>query len=212
MKSLPRLTSSTPASIWLKHLEAVVAWLPMILLLSMLWVSAWLVRNAPTALSAGLMRASSHEPDYFAHSFTLKVYSLEGQLKSLLQGESSVHYPDTLINLVEQPVVYAVARSGRLTTAVANRSLSNEDGSEIQLIGQAVVHKEGLATLEPSMTLRSEFIHLFANTDRVVTYAPVKIERGQNSFTANSLKADNLNQFFQLQGRVKAVLVPQKRL
>ena len=121
-----------------------------------------------------------------------------------------MHYPDTLTNLIEQPVVYAVSQTGRLTTASAKRSLSNEDGSEIQLFGQAVVRKEGMGQ-EPALTLRSEFIHMFANTDRLVTYAPVKIERGENRFSANTLNADNLHQRFQLQGRVKALLVPQKR-
>jgi lipopolysaccharide export system protein LptC len=132
-------------------------------------------------------------------------------MKSFLQGVSSVHFPDTLTNLIENPVVHSVSRSGRLTTAVAQRSLSNEDGSEIQLMGQAVVHKPGVGTQEPAMTLRSEFIHLFANTDSLVTYAPVKIERGENRFQANSLKADNLNQRFLLQGQVKVLLVPSKR-
>jgi len=211
MNRLPRLSSVSKTSVWRVHLEAALAWLPMALLVMLLCVSVWLVRKAPQALMPGFGVPPSHEPDYFARSFTLKVYSLDGQLKSFLQGESSVHYPDTLTNLVEKPVVYAVSHSGRLTTAVAKRSLSNEDGSEIQLIGEAVVHKEGAGTLDPPITLRSEFIHLFANTDSVLTYAPVKIERGENRFSANDLKADNLNQHFQLQGRVKAVLVPHKR-
>jgi lipopolysaccharide export system protein LptC len=210
VNSLPRLTSSPKPSIWRAQVENALAWLPMLLLAMLLWVSVWLVRNAPQALSSGLKVAPTHEPDYFARNFTLKVYSLEGKLKSFLQGGSSVHYPDTLTNLIEQPVVYAVSHSGRLTTATAKRSLSNEDGSEIQLFGQAVLHKEGVGH-EPGMTLRSEFIHLFANTDSLVTYAPVNIERGNNRFSANTLRADNLNQHFQLQGRIKALLVPDKK-
>jgi len=188
-----------------------LAFLPMILLAILLWGSVWLVRNAPKAVSGAVVAKTSHEPDYFANNFTLKTYSLQGDLKSFLQGTSSVHFPDTLTNLIEQPVVHSISRSGRLTTAVAKRSLSNEDGSEIQLIGQAVVHKQGVGTKEPAMTLRSEFIHLFANTDTLVTYAPVKIERGDNRFQANGMKADNLNQRFLLQGQVKVLLVPGKR-
>jgi lipopolysaccharide export system protein LptC len=183
----------------------------MVLLAILLWGSVWLVRNAPKAVSGAVMAETSHEPDYFANNFTLKTYSLEGDLKSFLQGTSSVHFPDTLTNLIEQPVVHSISRSGRLTTAVAKRSLSNEDGSEIQLFGQAVVYKQGLGTQDPAMTLRSELIHFFANTDSLVTYAPVKIERGENRFQANGLKADNLNQRFLLQGQVKVLLVPSKR-
>jgi lipopolysaccharide export system protein LptC len=78
-------------------------------------------------------------------------------------------------------------------------------------MGEAVVHKQGLSEKDPDMTLRSEFIHLFANTDKLLTYAPVKIERGENRFEGQNLKADNLNQRFVLQGRVKALLVPTQR-
>ena len=211
MNSLPRLPTPIPTSGWRKRLETLVAFLPMVLLAIILWGSVWLVRNAPKAVSGPVVAETSHEPDYFANNFTLKTYSLQGDLKSFLQGTSSVHFPDTLTNLIEQPVVHSISRSGRLTTAVAKRSLSNEDGSEIQLIGQAVVHKQGLGAQDQAMTLHSEFIHLFANTDSLVTYAPVKIERGNNRFQGNRLKADNLNQRFLLQGQVKVLLVPAKR-
>jgi len=211
MNSLPRLPSPVPSSGWRNRLETLLAFLPMVLLAFLLWGSVWLVRNAPKALSVAASAKTSHEPDYFARDFTLKTYSLQGEMKSYLQGVSSVHFPDTLTNLIERPVVHSFSRSGRLTTAVAKRSLSNEDGSEIQLMGQAVVHKQGVGTQDPAMTLRSEFIHLFANTDSLVTYSPVKIERGDNRFQANGLKADNLSQRFLLQGRVKVLLVPSKR-
>ena len=211
MNSLPRLPAPLPMSGWRDRLETLVAFLPMVLLAILLWGSVWLVRNAPKAVSGPVVAKTSHEPDYFANNFTLKTYSLQGDLKSFLQGTSSLHFPDTLTNLIEQPVVHSISRSGRLTTAVANRSLSNEDGSEIQLFGQAVVHKQGVGTQDPAMTLRSEFIHFFANTDSLVTYAPVQIERGENRFQGNGLKADNLNQRFLLQGQVKALLVPGKR-
>lgn len=211
MNALPRLPSPAPASGWRNQLENLVAFLPMVLLAILLWASVWLVRNAPKAVQGAVIAETSHEPDYFANNFTLKTYSLQGDLKSFLQGASSLHFPDTLTNLIEQPVVHSISRSGRMTTAVAKRSLSNEDGSEIQLIGQAVVHKQGVGAQEPAMTLRSEFIHFFANTDSLVTYSPVKIERGDNRFQANGLKADNLNQRFLLQGQVKVLLVPGKR-
>ena len=211
MNSLPRLPSPLPTSGWRNRLETLLAFLPMGLLAILLWGSVWLVRNAPKAVSGAVVAETSHEPDYFAKNFTLKTYSLQGDLKSFLQGTSSLHFPDTLTNLIEQPVVHSISRSGRLTTAVAKRSLSNEDGSEIQLFGQAVVHKQGVGTQDPAMTLRSEFIHFCANTDSLVTYAPVKIERGENRFQGNGLKADNFNQRFLLQGQVKALLVPGKR-
>ncbi len=210
MNRLPRLPAAPAQSLWRNALETAGAFVPMVLLAVLLWVSVWLVRNAPQAMTGAVTTEPSHEPDYFAREFTLKTYSLQGELKSFLQGKFSQHYPDTLTNVIEQPMVHSVSRSGRLTTAVAKRALSNEDGSEVQLIGQAVVHKQARGQ-EPAVTLRSDFIHLFANTDSVLTYSPVNIERGNNRFQANHLQADNLNQRFVLQGQVKVLLVPTKR-
>jgi lipopolysaccharide export system protein LptC len=211
MNSLPRLPAPPPAFAWRKRLEKIGALMPMVLLAVLLWGSVWLQRNAPQALTDKPFTKPSHEPDYFSQEFTLKTYSLQGELKSFLQGSASEHYPDTLTNYIEMPVVHTVSLSGRVSTAVAKQSLSNEDGSEIQLMGKAVLHKQGLLDQDPDMTLRSEFIHLYANTDRVVTYAPVKIERGDNRFEGQNLQADNLNQHFVLQGQVKALLVPAKQ-
>lgn len=211
MNSLPRLPTPPPVFEWRKRLEKIGALMPMVLLAALLWGSVWLLRNAPQALTDVPFTKPSHEPDFFAQEFTLKTYSLQGELKSFLQGRASEHYPDTLTNFIEQPIVHSVSLSGRITTAVAKQSLSNEDGSEIQLMGQAVVHKQGLLEQDPDITLRSEFIHMFANTDRVVTYAPVKIERGDNRFEGQRLQADNLNEHFVLRGQVKALLVPAKR-
>ena len=211
MNSLPRLSPLPPTLTWRTRLENIGAFIPMVLLAALLWGSVWLLRNAPQTKLDLPDSIPPHEPDYFAQDFTLKTYSLGGDLKSFLQGRTSEHYPDTLTNLIEQPVVHTVSQSGRITTAIAKRSLSNEDGSEIQLMGQAVVHKQGLRGHDPDMTLRSDFIHLFVNTDKVLTYAPVQIERGDNRFEGQKLQADNLNQRFVLQGKVKALLVPTAR-
>ena len=66
----------------------------MVLLVILLWGSVWLVRNAPKAVSGPVVAKISHEPDYFANNFTLKTYSLQGVLKSFLQGKSTLHFPD----------------------------------------------------------------------------------------------------------------------
>lgn len=211
MNSLQRLPPPPPLFVWRKRLDKLAAFMPLVLLAALLWGSVWLLRNAPQAELSTPVAKPTHEPDYFAQDFTLKTYSLQGELKSFLQGRSSEHYPDTLTNFIEQPVVHSVSLSGRLSTAIAKQSLSNEDGSEIQLMGQAVLHKQGLRGRDPDMTLRSDFIHLFVNTDKVLTNAPVKIERGENRFEGQKLQADNLNQRFVLQGQVKAVLVSTAR-
>jgi lipopolysaccharide export system protein LptC len=101
---------------------------------------------------------------------------------------------------------------GQLTTASANRALSNTDGSEVQLIGNAVVVREavldgnGLST--PPMSFRGEFLHAFMDTERLKSHKPVELNRGSNRFNADSMEFDNFDATLQLRGRVRGVLVP----
>ena len=111
MNALPRLPSLAPASGWRNQLETLVAFIPMVLLAILLWASVWLVRNAPKAIPGAVVAETSHEPDYYANNFTLKTYSLQGGLKSFLQGVSSLHFPDTLTNLIDQPVAHSISHS-----------------------------------------------------------------------------------------------------
>jgi lipopolysaccharide export system protein LptC len=108
--------------------------------------------------------------------------------------------------------VRSVDDKGHLTTASALRGLTNEDGSEVQLMGNALVVREAPVAAggkpQPRMEYRGEFLHAFMNTEVVKSHMPVALQRGQDHFTADSLNFDNVEQTLQLQGRVRGTLVP----
>jgi lipopolysaccharide export system protein LptC len=93
--------------------------------------------------------------------------------------------------------------------------LTNEDGSEVQLIGNALVVREADAAAGakaiPRMEYRGEFLHAFLTTEKVKSHKPVELLRGQDRFTADSLDFDNVDQILQLQGRVRGTLVPDSK-
>src|SRR6185369_15583018 len=94
----------------------------------------------------------------------------------------------------------------------ARRALSNGDGSEVQLFGDAVVTREANSDAQghahPRMEFRGEFLHVFADTERVKSHLPVELTRGSDRFTADSMDYDKLSQVMELRGRVRGVLVP----
>ena len=211
--NLHRLPSSqqvvTPWQRVLQVFNLLMAWTPLLLLTAGLLLSWWLVRSTNPNVSLNLPQPPSQEADYDVRGFTLKVYDLQGQLKSSMTGASAAHSPITLTTLIERPQVW-IYKEGQVTTAQANQGLANEDGSEVQLLGQAVIHRPASATEPEPMRMRSEFLHLFANTDVVQTDLPIVITKGSDSFKADSMHADNLNQVLGMKGRVKAVLHPKK--
>jgi len=85
----------------------------------------------------------------------------------------------------------------------------------LQLFGNAIVTREplvrkGQATL-PRLEFRGEFLHAWVNDERVRSNQPVTLKRGSDTFTADSMDYDNLDQILNLRGRVHGTLQPAAR-
>jgi len=99
-----------------------------------------------------------------------------------------------------------------VTRSTANRGLSNSDGSELQLFGNAIVIRDpsvgpdGKPT--PRLEFRGEFLHAFVDTERVTSNQPVTLIRDKDQFTGDTLDYDNLSGVANLKGRVRGVLIP----
>lgn len=187
-------------------------YLPLILMGLLALGSYWLVRNAPIFGPPEPGRPAQHEPDYFMRGFALKTFDATGRLKSEVLGTEVRHYPDTDTLEIDKARLRSISPEGRLTTATADRALSNADGSEVQLFGNAVVVRN--ATSDPSgkqlprLEFRGEFLHAFLNSERIKSHKPVILMRGQDQFTADAMDYDNLDRVMDLRGRVKGVLAP----
>jgi len=173
--------------------------------------SYWVVRSVPAPQAPASVRAQGHEPDYFMDGFAVKTFDANGRLRSEVLGEKVRHYPDTKWLEIEGIHIRSFDAQGRLTTASADRGLTNEDGSEVQLMGNAVVVRSSeAADKKPGLNLqyRSEFLHAFLNTERLKSHKPVELQRGADRFTADSMDFDNAQQVLLLSGRVRGTLVP----
>ncbi|MDT4812909.1 Lipopolysaccharide export system protein LptC [compost metagenome] len=193
-------------------LDRTTIYLPIILMAGVALGTYWLVRNAPKLLEPTVKAAPTHEPDYFMRDFVIKNFLPNGDLRSELHGTEGRHYPDTDTIEVDQVRMRSVSPEGLVTRSSANRGLSNADGSEIQLFGNAIVIREpavsagGKAT--PRLEFRGEFLHAFLDTEKVQSNKPVTLIRGSDQFTGDSLDYDNLSGVANLTGRVRGMLVP----
>ena len=196
-----------------------VAWdrlslyLPVILMGLLALGTYWLVRSAPVFMVPEPDRPATHDPDYFMKKFSVKTFDATGRLKSEVTGADARHFPDTDTLEIDQVRIRSFNEEGQLTIATANRALSNADGSEVQLFGNAlVVHdavdgKAGKHT--PRLEFRGEFLHAFMNTEQVKSDKPVQLTRGPDRFTGDAMDYDNLARVMHLRGRVKGLLVPE---
>ena len=200
------------AAVW-SGFDRATTYLPIILTGALALGSYWLVRNAPKLVLSPAPVAVSHEPDFFMRGFVIKNFLPNGDLRSEVSGTEGRHYPDTDTLEVDQVRIRSISPDGLVTRASANRGLSNADGSEVQLFGNAIVVRDAATGPNgkplPRLELRSEFLDVFLDTERVRSNKPVTLTRGADRFTANSMDYDNLSGVANLEGRVRGVLVPQ---
>jgi len=188
-------------------------YLPVLLMGLLALGTWWLVRNAPQAQAQRPASALQHEPDYVIKGFSIKSFDASGRLQSEVQGSVARHYPDTDTLEIDDVRLRSLSVDGRLVRATADRALSNADGSEVQLHGNAVVIREAATVqgkTQPLMEFRGEFLHAWPQLERVRSDQPVTLTRGKDRFTADSMDYDNLEQVMQLRGRVRGVLVPAR--
>ena len=192
--------------------ERLSLYLPVVLMGVLALGTYWLVRSTPLLMQAEQEAPARHEPDYLMRKFSVKTFDGSGRLKSEVLGSNARHYPDTDTMEIDLVHIRSFNEEGRLTTATAGRALTNGDASEVQLIGNARVVREPVVDKagqpQPRMEYRSEFLHAFMNTERVISHKPVELIRGNDHFTADTMDFDNLDGVMQLRGRVKGTLVP----
>ncbi len=192
--------------------DRVTIYLPIILTAALALGTYWLVRNAPKLIEPTAKEAPRHEPDFFMRGFVVKSFLPSGELRSELFGTEGRHYPDTDTMEVDQVRLRSVSPEGLTTRATANRGLSNGDGSEVQLFGNAVVVREATTSANgevvPRLEFRGEFLHAFLDTERVKSHKPVTLIRGTDPFTADTLDYDSLTGIANLRGRVRGLLMP----
>ncbi len=196
--------------------ERLSIYLPVILMGFLALGTYWLASNTPVFSVPQAERAERHEPDYFMRRFEVKTFDGSGRLKSEVFGTEARHYPDTDTLEIDKARIRSFTEDGRLTIATAERALSNGDGSEVQLTGNAVVVRDAAVDASgkpiPRFVVRGEFLHVFMDTERIKSHLPVVMTRGGDEFSGDSMDFDNLDRVLNLQGRVKGYLAPRAAL
>ena len=151
--------------------------------------------------------ARRHVPDYTMNGFTVQRFANAGALSVQIEGDTLRHYPDTDTLEIDKVHIRSITPEGRVTLAWAEKALSNGDGSEVQLTGDARVLREaynGGDAHEAPINFRGEFLHVFLRTERLSSHLPVVITRDATEVRGASMTYDNLTRVAQFNGRVQA--------
>ncbi|MBS7808668.1 LPS export ABC transporter periplasmic protein LptC [Variovorax sp. PCZ-1] len=187
----------------------ITLYLPMALMGVLALGSWWLARNTPVTVATAPQQIQRQEPDYFLTKFSVKSFDPQGQLMSEVWGEKARHFPATDILEVDA-ARFRSLRSARVIFGQGDRAYSNGDGSEVQLVGNALVIREAALGPQgrqlPRMEFRGEFLHAFLRTEEVKSHKPVTMLRGSDQFSGDAMLYNKIDGTVQLDGRVRVRL------
>lgn len=187
-------------------------YLPLMLMGLLALGTYWLVRSTPLFEAGTEQQAVRQDPDYQMERFSIKTFDASGRLKTEVYGEQARHYPHTDILEIDRVRIRSFNQRGYVTVATAKRALANNDATEVQLIGDALVVRE--ATVDrsgialPRLSFSGEFLHAFLEDERIQSNKPVELVRGGDRITADQLDYSNFDQVMELRGRVRGTLLP----
>lgn len=189
-------------------------YLPIVVMGLMALGTYWLVQNSPKPDAPVVERPVRHEPDYFMKDFSVTTFVESGRLKSEVFGVAARHFPDSDTLEIDRIRIRSFDDQGRLTTATANRALTNDDASVVELFGNARLVREAQpdrsGNVAPRIEFRGEYLHANTDTERVKSNQPVQLRRGNDVFVGNTMDYDNVKQVMVMEGRVKGLINPKR--
>ena len=194
-----------PAMPWFLRLrDTLSSYLPLLLMAALALGTWWLVKNTPGAPPARSADVARGVPDYSMRRFEVQRFAPDGRLTARLEGKELRHYPESDRIEVDELRLQAFLPDGRITTATARRAVSNGAASELELRGGAEV--VGTDADGTPVTIRSEFLHAFIETEVVLTDVPVQLRHGRSLLQAGGLRYDGRRRLVDFEGPVRASL------
>jgi len=146
--------------------------------------------------------------------FSVKSFDADGRLQSVVRGRLGQHYPDTDTLEIDHVDIRSTNAQGRVTTATARRAISNADGSEVTLLGDAVVERAAPQVAGqrevPVLRLQGQRLQAWAQTERVRSDDPVTLVQGGDMVTADTLDYDNKAGLLRMDGHVRGLVQPRQ--
>jgi lipopolysaccharide export system protein LptC len=201
----PRAAVATVSGPWTARLwSAAVTYLPVLVMAMLAALTWWLVKNTPTPGDDGVAPAPRHVPDYEMERFALTTYSPDGATRSHIEGDRMRHFPDNDTVEIDGVRLRVEDQDGRITTASARSALSNGNGTQVRLIGDAHVVRDPSPKTggDDRVDFRGEFLEVRTDTERVLSHLPVIITTATGEIHASSLDYNHLSRSGVLGGRV----------
>lgn len=183
--------------------------LPIILMLLLAALTLWL-RQAIEGPSWSNSGSRQHDPDAIIENFTITRMDDKGLPQYHLSAKRMLHFSDD--DSTELLAPRFVKRSdGSEVTVTSDRGRVTRDYEEAFFHGNVELVRTGNRTTQ-EMKVRSEYLHVLAKKDLVLTDRPVTIWEGSSTLSGTGMEYNRRTRQFALHARVKGSFdAPKKR-
>lgn len=193
-----------------RTLDRLTIYLPLFLFAILALGSWWLVRSVPELMPPGLDPQLRQDPDFRLGQFTVKSFDASGQLTREISGQSATHFPATKSLHIEGVRILTENEVGTRLTAQAKKGISREAEQQVTLSGEATAVRQA-DKHSPRVELRGETLTAWLQEERLVSDQSVRITRGTDVFSAQTMNFDVRSGQYELQGQVRAVFPPRQQ-
>ena len=187
--------------------DRLAATLSAILLLALAGGSYYLAQVSLRGSASDVVRTVAHEPDYFVENAVFTRINTDGEPVFRISAERMLHFPDNDSTAYEMPVLVSLDPEKPRVTVRADRGRSSAAGEETLLEGNVVLVRTQTPT-EPTMTIRTESVTVYSETEVARTDLPVRIERGQSVLTGVGMEFNNAARSLTVDSRVHLTWQP----
>lgn len=202
--------------LWLSWLlRRFLEFAPIIALAAMAALTYWLLQQK-VATQDRPPTPIEHKPDYTLIDFVVRTFDDQGRSRTQIAGSQLDYFPDDETLFITKPIVRSRGVDTKaLSQTVANRATSNRDGSEVQFFGAVRSTREAYtvpakgaqaASTSPPIEITGEFLHVWANEERLRSHLPLIVKRGKSQMSANQVEVNNYDGSLKLTGRARVSL------
>lgn len=187
--------------------DRLAAALSVVLLLALAAGTYFLAQISLRDTLPAIARAPAHEPDYFVEDVVFTRINARGEPVFRVSADRLLHYPDDQSNVYDKPLLVSLDPEKPRIDLRADQGRSSADGEETLLTGNVVMIRAESAT-DPVMTIRTESVTLYNESEIARTDRPVRIERGASVLTGVGMEFNNAARSLRVDSRVQLTWHP----
>lgn len=152
--------------------------------------SFYIVQLMNVADMEALSDAQRGEPDYIVEKFSAVRMNPDGKPRYIVAGDKLSHLPLTDSSTVEKPLVQSFAEDKPPMFITSDTAKLDHINNTVELLGNVDIRRAGSGNARP-MTMDTEALTIFADTDQMRTSHPVEMSSGGSVFRGSSMTANN---------------------